>query len=209
MIMKMGFFFLLGLSLGFGQTVNCLVAVVNGQAVTLTDVQIIVEFGLYTGSPAGTKRDPKWIALDTLIDRKVVLEVTRGPAGVEKEEAGRALDFLRRDLGREEFARRLRKFGLLESDLLPYLEEKILYDRAVIMRFNQNVPVSRTDVEKYYRDVYVPEQERLGVPASPLSEVMAIIETRIRERNRAGQVAAWVTGLRERAEIQIKPDCLK
>ena len=77
------------------------------------------------------------------------------------------------------------------------------------MRFNQNAPVSRTDVEKYYQDVYVPEQERLGVPASPLSDMMTIIETRIRERNRLGQVAAWVAGLRERAEIQIKPDCLK
>ncbi len=209
MIVKACLIMFLGLGGGPSQTVNCLVAVVSGQPVTLTDVQIVVEFGLYPGHPAGPDQDPRYTALDALIDRKVVLEVVRASRGIEREELGRALGFLRDDLGQAEFARRLRKFGLLDSDLLPYLEEKLLFERAVVSRFNQNLPVTRTEIERYYRDVYVPELTRSGVPALPLDEVAAMIETRIREQGRSRKVADWIKGLRERSEIQIKADCLK
>ncbi len=194
---------------GAAQTVNCLVAVVNGQAVTLTDVQIVAEFGLFQREMDLPGEDPRFAALEAILDRKVVLEMAREPGGATQEDLGRALALLREAQAAGEFSRKLRKFGLQESDLFPFLEERILFERAIALRFSQEIPVSRTEMEKYYREVYVPEHARAGVAAPPLEDVANVVQTRVRERTRARQVADWIRNLRSRAEIRIKKDCLK
>ena len=112
-------------------------------------------------------------------------------------------------MGDDAFAAKLAKFGLAEKDLEPFLEERILYDRALALRFSPTIPVSLTEVERHYRDTYVPEQTRLGSAAEPLERVAERIESLLREERRAKQTADWVRDLRKRADIQLKKDCLK
>jgi hypothetical protein len=64
-------------------------------------------------------------------------------------------------------------------------------------------------MERYYREVYVPEHTRAGVAAPPIEDVATILQTRVRERALDRQVAEWIQNLRSRAEIRIKKDCLK
>ncbi len=66
-----------------------------------------------------------------------------------------------------------------------------------------------TEVERHYRDIYVTEQGRLGLPVEPLDRVSGTIESRIRDERLARQTADWVRDLRGRADIQIRKDCLK
>jgi hypothetical protein len=200
---------LLAAASGLAQMVNCLVAVVNGDSVTLLDVLVTAEFGL--GHAAGPEpgTDTKTAALDALIDRKVVLALAREARGLTGEELDAAIDDLRRAIGEEAFAAKLAKFGLAAKDLGPYLEERILYDRALALRFSPTIPVSITEVERYYRDIYTPEQMRLGLAAEPLDRVADRIESKIRTERRARQTAEWVRDLRARADIQLKKDCLK
>jgi hypothetical protein len=189
------------------QTVNCLVAVVDGGIITLLDVQVAVEFGL--GYPAGEGEDPRLRALDALIDRKIVLDLAREARGLTGEELDAAIDGLSRELGEAAFAAKLGKFGLRESDLAPYLEERILFERALAVRFSQFIPVTMTEIERHYRDIYATEQGRLGLPVEPLEQVSGAIESRIRDERLARQTADWVRDLRGRADIQIRKDCLK
>jgi len=189
------------------QTVNCLVAVVDGEIITLLDVQVAVEFGL--GYAAGEGEDPRLRALDALIDRRIVLDLAREARGLTGEELDAAIDVLSRDLGEAAFAAKLGKFGLRESDLAPYLEERILFERALAVRFSQSIPVTMTEVERHYRDIYVTEQGRLGLPVEPLEQVSAAIESRIRDERLARQTADWVRDLRDRADIRIIKDCLR
>jgi len=189
------------------QTVNCLVAVVDGGIITLLDVQIAVEFGL--GYAAGEDEDPRLRALDALIDRRIVLDLAREARGLTGEELDAAIDGLSRELGDAAFAAKLGKFGLRASDLAPYLEERILFERALAVRFSQSIPVTMTEVERHYRDIYVTEQGRLGLPVEPLEQVSAAIESRIRDERLARQTADWVRDLRDRADIRIIKDCLR
>ncbi len=194
---------------GSAQTVNCVVAVVNGQIITRLDVEVAVAFGLAGGPAAEAGGDAKLAALDTLIDRKIVLDLAREVRTVSKDELAAALADLRRNLGEDAFKARLARFGLGAKDLEPYLEDRILFDRALALRFSQSIPVSVTEVERYYRDIYVPEQARLGAAAEPLDRVAETIDARLREERRVQQTAAWVRDLRKSTEIQIKKDCLK
>jgi hypothetical protein len=194
---------------GRGQTVNCLVAVVGGQPVTLTDVRIAQEFGLFDRTVAAAAGDPTLGVLDALIGQKLVLAMAResGPGGTDEPE--RALADLRARLGPEDFAAKLRKFGLRETDLLPYLAERLRFERVVSARFAAAIPVSRGDVEKYYQDVYVPEEKGKGVVPGPLDDVRAALEARLRAELRAAKIADWVRTIRAQSDVRVNRDCLK
>ena len=191
------------------QMVNAIVAVVNGEIITLLDVQVTAEFGLFAAGAAGEGTDPRQAALETLIDRKVVLDLAREVRSADRSEVAAAAAELRRSIGEEAFAGKLAKLGLTAEGLEPYLEERILYVNALATRFSQAVPVSVTEIERYYRDIYVPERTRLGLAVEPLERAGAGIETKIREERRTQQMDDWVRDLRKRADIQVKKDRLK
>ena len=200
---------LLAAAAGLAQTVNCVVAVVNGEIITLLDVEVAAEFGLGRDPAAEPAGDPRLAALDALIDRKVVLALAGEVRGVSGEELDAAVAEVRRSVGEDAFAVKLGKFGLAAAELASYLEDRILFERALALRFSQSIPVSVTEVERNYRDIYIPEQTRLGLAVEPLDRIGEKIESRIRDERRAEQTANWVRDLRKRTDIQIKKDCLK
>jgi len=203
------FVLLIAAAAASAQTVNCIVAVVSGRIITLLDVDVAVAFGLAPGPAARAGGDPRLAVLEALIDRKIVLDMAREARSVSKDDLSLALADLRRSLGDEAFGAKLAKFGLTVPDLEPYLEERLLYERALALRFSDSIPVSTSEVERHYRDIYVPDQTRLGVAAEPLDKVAPAIESRIRAERRAVQMAGWVRDLRKGADIQIRRDCLK
>jgi len=209
MMKRVIFLTLLAAAAGWAQTVNCLVAVVNGEIITRLDVEVAAEFGLGRQAGAEADRDPRLAALEALIDRKVVLNLAREARGIDRGELAAALADLRREWGEGPFAAKLAKFGLAEKDLERFLEERLLCERALALRFSQMIPVSLTEVERYYRDSYVPEQIRLGHAAEPLERIADRIESLLREERRMKQTADWIRDLRKRADIQLKIDCLK
>jgi hypothetical protein len=183
--------------------------VVNRQPVTLTEVEIAVDFGLYPKQLEPAAAVSAAAVLDALIDRKVVLEVARDPSPIEKAELEQALADLRRSLGEEIFEARLKAFGLKAADLLPYLESRIRYERAVASRFSVTIPVTRNDVERFYSDVYAPAERARGMEPPPVDEVRDLIEARLKESVRNAKVSEWVRNLRNQAEVKINEDCLK
>jgi len=191
------------------QTVNCVAAIVNGEVITRLDVEVADEFGL-TGVPAvGPAEDPRRAALEALIERKIVLGLSHETRGVSGEELDAAVADVRRSFGEAAFAAKLAKFGLAVADLEPYLEERLLCERALDMRFSQSIPVSMTEIERYYRDIYLPGQAQRGAPPEPLDKVADAIEARLRGERQAQRKAAWLRDLRNQADIQIRKDCLK
>lgn len=200
---------LLAAAAGLAQAVNCIVAVVNGEIITLLDVEITAEFGLGYKGPVEAGRDPRLAALDALIDRKVVLDLTGQAGEVGPGEIAEALSALRQGMGEDIFGAKLGKFGLIEKHMEPYLADRILFDRAMALRFSPTIPVSLTEVERFYRDTYVPEQAGRGLAAEPIGSVAGQIESRMRDERRAKQMSDWVKDLRQRADIQLRKDCLK
>ncbi|NTU50860.1 MAG: hypothetical protein HGA94_00250 [Candidatus Aminicenantes bacterium] len=206
MIKRIALLMLLGAVAAPAQTVNTIVAVVNGEVITLLDVLVTAEFGL---AAADAEADPRQAALEALIDHKIVLDLAREARSADRAEVAAALAELRRSMGEDVFAAKLTRLGLTAKGLEPYLEERLLYERALNIRFSQSVPVSVTEIERHYRDIYVPEQTRLGRAVEPLERAGEAIEVQLRAGRRTQQMNAWVRDLRKRADIQIKKDRLK
>jgi DNA polymerase III gamma/tau subunit len=190
------------------QTVDCVVAEVDGRAITLTDIRIFQAFSIgradSAASPAVSLRD----ILDKAIDRKVIANLVRENVPVSKEEVDDRLKELTSRFNPAEYQRLLETFGLTADDLRPYLEEVLQYEKMVAIRFSQSVDVSIREIETYYSEVYVPAQKARGEEPRPMVQVLSELEARLKNQKTETQVSAWVRSLRAQAEVKVYDQCL-
>jgi hypothetical protein len=190
------------------ETLNCIVAVVNGRPITLMDVKVADTLGFFETLSTADVKERRRAVLEKLIDQKIVIEFVRErtPLGPAKVDEARNAWLVR--LGREEARRRMAEFGLDGADLLPYLEEKTLGETIIADRFGRSVSVSLKEIEAYYGERYAPEQKKLGAEPKPLIEVLDVLEADIKKSKMQIQAALWIKNLRQQAEIEIRSDCL-
>lgn len=191
------------------EVVDCLVTVVNGKPVTLVDCLVVLEFGLDDIRPGVAPGARKLAAAWTVVDRRLALQASRLQLADMKTEAGIALTALMDKMGPERFRAALDMFGFGERDLMPYLEEKLALDKAAAIRFGRAALISKSDVERYYRQIYVPEKKAQGLEPEPLARAEKEITERLLQENRKKQLGEWLAGLREQAGIVLNTDCLR
>lgn len=202
---------LLALSLagaGLAQVIDCVVAEVNSKVITLTDLRILQAFAI-DKAEAGKE----WPALleqilDKAIDRRVVIDLVQENISVSQEEVRSLLENIREGCPAAEWQQKLVFFGLAEEELAPFLEEKILFEKIIALRFNQSVDVNLREIEAYYDGVYLPAQKAQGAEPRPMIQILDEIEALIKNEKMAEQIAAWIKNLRNQAGIQINGNCL-
>lgn len=191
------------------QVVDCIVAEVNGKALTLTDIRILREFAIrpepWNGTEARTLRQ----TLEEAISRRVVIDLVREDAEVTQEEADQLLALWKGRFETGQWEERLAAYGLQEKSLRPYLEEMIRYMKTIDLRFGQSVEISPQEIERHYEEVYAPSERAVGREPKPLAEVSAEIEALVKREKAGRQAATWVSSLREQAEVQINERCLE
>ena len=190
-------------------TVNCIVAVVGSRVISLTDVRLAEAFGVFDVGEEADAAKRRRLILEKLIDQKVVVEMARESLPVGADEVEKAWTALLDRIGRDEAKRRLEIFGAGPVDLLPYLEEKLLAEAVIESRFSRGAPVSLKEIEAYYADTYAPALKAAGLPVRPLIEVADEVESEIQRGKMAERAVQWIRNLRQQAEIEIRPDCLK
>jgi hypothetical protein len=196
------------LTAGFSQVVDCILAEVNGQIITLMDLRILKAFAIGPGGTGGDSASSPQEILDRAINQKILIGLGRENISVTKDEVNNQLKELLGRLKPEERTRRLDEFGLTEDDLRPYLEEKLLYDRMIALRFSQIINVSLKEIETYYNEKYVPAQRAQGQEPKPMIQVLGELESLIKEEKTSNQIASWITSLRDQAEVRINSNCL-
>jgi hypothetical protein len=191
------------------ETVNCVAAVVNAEAITLVDVRIAEAFGLVDAPEKGPAADPLRAILDRLVDRKVVIELARAGATADPARIQAEIDRVAARLSPADLAARLAAFGLSLEDLRPFLAEKVLAETIVADRFSRSATVSLKEIEAVYEKTYVPAERQAGRTPRPLIEVIEEIDAGLKAAKVTDQAALWVQNLRDQAEVEIRPDCLK
>jgi len=191
------------------EIVDGVAAVVNGQVVTLVDVRIAEAFGLVETGPSAVPEERRRNTLERLIDRKVVIDLTRERSAVDPAKVALELGRLLARLGRDEAKIRLKAFGLEADDLRPYIEEAILSETIIANRFVHGAGVSLREIEAYYAGTFVPAQAKLGLAPTPMIDVLDALEAEIKAAKVGSQVALWIRNLRLQADIEIRAEILK
>ncbi len=187
------------------ETVDGIVAVVDDEVITLTDLQIVKMFGLIDKQMQSEESSWIWV-LQRWIDQKLVIKMTGKEISVRKDEIDNHLRKIKERLGPLEFNRHLEYFDLNEEELVQYLEEKILYQEIIQERFRREVLVSLKEIQSYYEEIYVPFQKANGGTPLPMVEMLTEIEAAIKREKTKNQVEEWIVRLRQEAEIRIFKD---
>ncbi len=191
------------------ETVDRIVALVNDQVITLTDLKIAEVFRIYDEELEGFNGNSLSFILEKLISQKLVIQLLSEKVSVEKEKLDMALKIIIKKVGMDEVERKMAEFGLDWEDLREYVWEKILYQTILSQRFSRVIIVSLKEIEDYYHQVYVPTQKEKGAEPKPMIEILDEIESILRQERIKEQVEEWLENLKKNANIQIKREALE
>jgi SurA-like protein len=203
-------------SVASGRTIERVVAVVDGAAITRSDVEAEyrTEVFLEEGRVPPAVPDTQTFShvLDRLIDQRL-LTVEGGTAGhqdsaASEERAELTLAQLRKRFAAEEnFQAALRSLGLNEDDLLAKVEQQERILQVVDQRLRPLVSVGADEIEAYYRKTFVREwaKKSKGDPP-PLAEVEDQIQEILVQRKMDRQLEDWLKELRAAHRVRYISD---
>jgi hypothetical protein len=190
---------MLGPSRAEAEVIDRLLAVVDGQVITLSDVQGGTTLGLVEAGPAA---DPVGAVLDRLIERALMLaEVDRyqPPEPAEDQVAARLAGVRRRFPSETALKAALDASAFTEARLAEFVRNDLRIERYLEQRFPATAQPSDDEVTEYYRTRASEFASGGAVP--PLEQVRPQVRQRLAAERRAALVADWVGGLRRRANI--------
>ena len=181
------------------EIIDRILAVVETQPITLSDVRGVTRLGLETAEPGA---DPIRSVLDALIERQLMLvEVDRyappepSPAAIEarlNQIRARFPDVLA-------FETTLHQVGMTAEHLRRYIRDSMRIESYIQQRFTAAIQPSDDEVAAYYR-VNADTFTRDGKLA-PYAEVRNDARARLIDQRRGVLVREWLAGLRRRADI--------
>jgi hypothetical protein len=183
------------------EIIDRILAVVDTQIITLSDVRAALRFGLVSED---VSLDPTGAVLQRLIDRRLMLiEVDRyappEPADPAVNASLAAVERRFKDALAFEIA--LTQSGLTREELRRQLRDSLRIESYLQQRFSTALQVSDDEVVRYYREH--PEDFTRDGQLRSFDDVREIARTRVIESQRAAFVRQWVEGLRRRGAVQL------
>lgn len=181
------------------ELIDRLVASVSGELIMLSDIRAFMAFDLVDVKGA---QEPDVVALDQLIERRLVLDEVRRYVVAEppSSRVGEQIAEIRQRLGSDaRFREALANVGYTEEDLIQVLRENERMRAYLDERFAAAGQPTDEEVLTYYqqhRDEFV---RGGGLP--PFESVRDTARQKVVADGRTRLIADWVAGLRRRATI--------
>lgn len=197
-------FLLLAPGLPAQQVVDRIVARVEDEILTLSEMRELGRFQELMGSRPGNDQE----LLRQLIEQWIVnTEATAGRfARPQPEEVEHQLAALRGQFASlDAYRARLQQLGLSESAVRRLVERQLYFSRYLDYKFRPAAQVELAEVEAYYRDELVTrlKERRQAVP--PLDEVEDQIRELLTQRKITERAARWLEESRQRTRIEMEP----
>jgi hypothetical protein len=188
------------------EIVDGLVAVVNDDIITLTDLRIVQAFDLLGREmDKGVVYDHNDI-LESMIKQKLAVRMTGETDTIGADELGIALQRELDKLNKELLKSELERFDIKIDDLKEYLSEKILYQSVISRRFSREIFVNLKELEVYYEERYLPAQKEKNQKPQPMMKILSEIESIVKEEKAEKQIEEWLKYLIDKADIQVFTD---
>ncbi len=185
--------------------VDRVVARIENDIITLSDVRDLAAYQRLSGRrPA-----PQPELLQQLIDQWIVANdaaAARFPAP-PAQQVDAQLAALQNQVGTpQQFAARLRELNLSEQDVRRLVAKQIFLDLYLERRFRAVARVQPADVERYYRDEFVPQLQRRKQAFPPLDDVRDSITDLLLERDITRLAQQWIEQTRASLDVEIFPE---
>lgn len=171
-------------------------AIVGGQAVTLSDARAAIAFKLVD---VGGSVDPEQTATARLIDRELMLREVRRYAPPAPTEAAidARLGEVRKGFSAESFARALEISGLTDARLRAWVRDDLRTQAYLAQRFvTASAPTDGEIATAYAQQTA--EFDRTG---TTLEQAAPVLRERLIASRRRELIADWVADLRRRTDV--------
>ena len=196
------------------EVIDRIVAVVNRQIITLSDVEeekkyghLGVELDLNERKENAGQHEDNSEIVQQLIQQALVREQVQTFAADEAtpEEVKQQIDLLEEKFGGKElFEKTLQERHITKEALEGRLAWQIRVLKFLDNRFRQFVVILPNEIEEYYRNSLLPELARRGNSAiPPLAEVQGQIRDLLIENKVDKQIDGWLNTLTQSADIEI------
>jgi hypothetical protein len=181
--------------------IDRILAVVNGEIITLSDVRAAQRFELV---PADVSTDPINAGLQRLIDRRLMLaEVDRyappEPAAAAIDAGVEAVRAKSNDA--EGFDDLLARYGMSREGLRRFVRDTLRIDAYLQQRFASMAQASDEEIARYYKEH--PEPFTVNGKLRPLDEVREEVRYRAIQQRQEAFARDWLDGLRRRASLLV------
>ena len=187
------------------QVVDVIVALVNDDVITRSDLLWAMALDPESPSPAGPiSSDVLRRMLDVVIEQRLVAqEAARIPTNeiTQEEIAKRRAELVAQFPAEAAFRQRVESVGLTPERIDEVIRQRILIERFIEFRFYSFVFVSQQEIEKYYRDVLVPKVQKAGQVAPALEQVRDTIIEILKQEKISQELDRYLASARQRADV--------
>jgi SurA N-terminal domain len=187
--------------------IDGIVVVVNREPLLLSDWDEAVRVTAFLNLKplASMTATDRRALLDRLIDQRLISQEMRRVqfAGIADTELARRAFDLRKQIpagvSDAKWNDALREYGITEEQVREYLRREVDELRFLDARFRPTIKVEAGDIDRYYREQYVPKMRRAGAREQPLKEVTPKIEEILAAQRVNELMSDWLRELRQGA----------
>ena len=187
------------------QVVDVIVALVNDDVITRSDLLWAMALDAESPSPAGPiSSDVLRRMLDVVIEQRLVgLEAARIPtAEVTQDEINKKrAELIAQFPAEAAFRQRVESVGLTPERIDELIRQRILIERFIEFRFYSFVFVSEQEKEKYYREVLVPKVQKAGQVPPSFDQVRDTITEILKQEKIGQELDRYLANARQRADV--------
>ena len=183
-----------------------IVAVLDEEAILLSDVDQVIGLGLIDERPGEGLEDLRARVLEGLIDQRLRFQqvdrfgLERVSVSLVEAEVGK---IAARFPDRASYLVRLAELEMTEEELDQLVARQLMVLSYVEERLGARIFVSLDDIRAYYEEVLAPGLRSQGSPVPPLEEVREDIRGLLRAERLNVEIAEWTARLRREADIQV------
>jgi hypothetical protein len=178
-----------------------ILAVVNGQIITLSDVRAVQRLELV---PADVSTDPVDAGLQRMIDRQLMLEEVERYAPPEPQAAdidAAVADVRSRAKDALEFEATLTRYGMSHDELRRFVRDTLRLEAYRQQRLSSMPQSSDEEARRYYEDH--PEEFTSDGQLLPFDKVRDQALSAALDERRSTFMRDWIDGLRRRASLLV------
>lgn len=191
----------------WGEVVDQVAALVEGEVITLSEVQQLVQYkGWQISEEPDERRSLHLTVLDQIIDQKLISREAQQTPGIQisQDDVDQQLQaYRRRFSSQDQFQEKLESMEMTESTLRDLIRRELTVWRFVQTRFEPFIIVMPPQIQEYYDEILVPELAQTGAPLPALELVQQQIrEILILERTNQ-EMDRWVKNMRDKAQVKV------
>jgi hypothetical protein len=187
--------------------VDQVAALVEGEVVTLSEVQQLVHYkGWQISEEPDERRNLYLTVLDQIINQKLISREAQHTPGIQisEDDVARQLQaYRRRFSSQDQFQEQLESMEMTESTLRHLIRRELTVWKFVQTRFEPFIIVMPAQIQKYYDEILVPELAQTGAPLPALELVQEQIREILILEKTNQEMDRWVKNLRGKAQVSV------